>query len=310
MSYNPPVKNIWSGRDDGSQALRNHQVIKCIPIQQLPNHFHENSFALLGFVCDEGVKRNSGRVGAAEGPRSFREAFANLPANHTHSLYDCGDIVCKDHNLEEAQKELAHTVSALLRLGITPIVIGGGHELAWGQFQGYTTAHPNHSCAIVNYDAHYDIRPLVDEKGNSGTPFRQIYDYCTSHNLPFDYTCVGISKFGNTQYLHDEAKKMKIKTLFAEDIHMGSAFTKDPKQDVFLSICLDVFDAAHAPGVSAPQPLGLTPWQLLPSMFNLMHSGKVAMIGVAELNPIYDRDNSTAKLAAQIVNSLLSQRPY
>lgn len=305
MTYTPSDKTLWTGRED---ATRYHQVVECCDLRYLPAKFENNSFGIIGFACDEGVKRNGGRVGAKDGPKAFRCAFANLPTNHTRRVYDFGDILCKDGNLETAQKNLADGVAILIKHGITPIVIGGGHELAWGQFLGYAQTHPHQSCSIVNYDAHYDIRPLTDPIGNSGTPFRQIYNYCQSEQLPFDYTCVGISRFGNTQSLHDEADKMGVKRVYSDEV--SSEIKISAERDVYLSLCLDVFSSAHAPGVSAPQPLGVMPMQLLPSMIHLMNTGKVAMVGIAELNPKYDVDNCTAKLAAQIVNTLISQPQY
>ena len=61
------------------------------------------------------------------------------------------------------------------------IVIGGGHETAWGHFQGL--AHPNKDIAILNFDAHFDLRPLINgQLGSSGTPFRQIHNFLTTNN--------------------------------------------------------------------------------------------------------------------------------
>lgn len=306
--YTPPKKEIWKGRNDGS---RNYQIVKCVNLSESPK-LKAGSFALLGFACDEGIRRNHGRPGAKHGPTAFREAFANQPSvKQDLDLYDCGAITCNSSNLEEAQNSLAEAVKILIQEDVIPIVIGGGHELAWGQFLGYAMAKEQ-SCKIVNFDAHYDIRPLTDSKGNSGTSFRQIYQYCQENRLPFDYTCIGISTLGNTKQLHEDAKALKVNTVFAEDIQtQGEAALTHilPKGNdpIYLSLCLDVFAAAYAPGVSSPQPLGLAPWQLLPSLVKCVKSGNVKMIGIAELAPRYDLDNCTAKLAAQIVNMLISQ---
>lgn len=306
--YTPPKKEVWKGRNDGS---RNYQLVQCVNLLK-PLKLERGGFGLLGFACDEGVKRNQGRPGAKKGPAAFIEAFAGLPTlNKDIHLYDCGTITCETDNFEEAQDYLANAVALLLQQDVIPIVIGGGHELAWGQFIGYVKAKQQ-SCRIINFDAHYDIRPLQNGKGNSGTSFRQIYDYCQHYQWPFDYTCVGISKGGNTLELHESAKEMKAKVVFAEDIHTqgDAAFSKtlqEGKDPIYLSLCLDVFAAAHAPGVSAPQPLGLAPWDLIPALLKVMKTGNVKMIGVAELAPEYDRDGVTAKLAAQIVNMLIAR---
>ena len=76
--------------------------------------------------------------------------------------------------------------------------------------------------------------------------------------------------------------------------------------NIYLSICLDVFAECFAPGVSAPQPLGLTPWQTLPLLKYIIQSGKVVSLDIAELSPALDREQKTARLAALIIAELLN----
>jgi formiminoglutamase len=71
---------------------------------------------------------------------------------------------------------------------------------------------------------------------------------------------------------------------------------------IYLSICLDVFASAYAPGVSAPQPFGITPIQALPILRRLAESGKVIALDIVELAPNYDPSGITAKLAASLLN--------
>jgi formiminoglutamase len=68
-----------------------------------------------------------------------------------------------------------------------------------------------------------------------------------------------------------------------------------------MSICLDVFSAAVAPGVSASQPLGVMPWDIISFVRQLASSGKVVSCDIAELSPRYDVDHQTAKLAAILI---------
>ena len=64
---------IWQGRNDGEGEahLRIHQVI---------NTQADASYALIGFGSDEGVKRNKGRLGAADAPD-----VARLAGQHHHT---------------------------------------------------------------------------------------------------------------------------------------------------------------------------------------------------------------------------------
>src|SRR6266567_2529124 len=136
MSLRFPPLPEWSGRDDGLGAERFHQHVKAVPLEQLP-FAHGKQIAFVGFCCDEGVERNKGRKGAAEGPEHLRKNLANLSWNSSKlKCVDIGDIYCVDKDLESAQKELGEVVSTLLRKKYTPFVLGGGHETAWGHFQG------------------------------------------------------------------------------------------------------------------------------------------------------------------------------
>ena len=63
---------------------------------------------------------------------------------------------------------------------------------------------------------------------------------------------------------------------------------------------------AYAPGVSAPQPLGLLPADLVPLLRWLSSHPKNAGFDIAELCPRYDRGSLTAKLAAQLLANVLA----
>jgi formiminoglutamase len=76
-------------------------------------------------------------------------------------------------------------------------------------------------------------------------------------------------------------------------------------KNIYLTLCLDVFASAYAPGVSSPQAFGLSPYTLLPFFRQVLESGKVIGFDIAELNPIYDQDSQTAKLAAHFVAEVL-----
>src|SRR5262245_23238451 len=128
-----PDMSIWTGRvdaADGPDALRWHQMVKPLTPSAEPG------VVLVGFACDEGVRRNGGRVGAKDGPRAIRAALANLAWHQSAPVYDAGDVRCDDGDMEGAQSRLAEVVADAIRAGHWPLVLGGGHETAWGTFQG------------------------------------------------------------------------------------------------------------------------------------------------------------------------------
>lgn len=313
--YQPPTTSCWQGRMDTPPASCFFQVVKMIDLTN-PS-FHRNntqSFAILGFGCDEGIRRNLGRTGAQEGPDMLRGVLAKMPIHVNATIYDAGNIICHDHDLENAQTALADAVYLLLREGITPILIGGGHEIAWGHFQGIVKKYSSGNIGILNFDTHFDMRPtLEDNKGSSGTPFLQIAEYHQKHKRKFDYNCIGIQQSGNIKQLFRTASQYDAKVLMAEDIYAPQPEKHHQFLDrmirdndhIYMSLCLDVFSSAFAPGVSAPQAFGLTPWQVIPLFRQVVESGKVISYDIAELSPRFDQDMRTAKLAASFVHEII-----
>lgn len=313
--YQTSDRNYWEGRLDSPTASSIFQFIKLLDITKpIPLADHLPAFALLGFCCDEGIRRNLGRIGAAEGPYALRNVLAKLPVHRADlQLFDAGNIICHDHNLEEAQAALGEAVYALLDRNYTPILIGGGHEMAWGHYQGIAKKTREANLGIINFDAHYDMRQTQEAgRGSSGTPFMQIAHAHENAKLRFDYNCIGIQPYGNTRQLMLTAERHQVKTITAEEVMSEpgkvAPFIKrvvDDNEHVYLTLCLDVFAASFAPGVSATQAFGLTPFSILPAIRQLAASGKVVSYDIAELSPKYDIDSRTAKLAANFIYEIL-----
>ncbi|HSQ09027.1 MAG TPA: arginase family protein, partial [Burkholderiaceae bacterium] len=187
--------SVWQGRvDDAEGALgrRWHQMM-----QPLASGTAPATTVLLGFACDAGVARNHGRIGAAEGPRAIRRALANMPVHECTHLADGGDVLCAGDALEAAQHALAAAVAQQLDAERFPLVLGGGHEMAWGSFTGLAThlamTVEAPRVGIVNFDAHFDLRR--DSRATSGTPFLQIAQDCEARGWEFRYACFGVSRY-------------------------------------------------------------------------------------------------------------------
>ncbi|WP_119342634.1 formimidoylglutamase [Facilibium subflavum] len=278
-------------------------------LKEITNQSNQHNYIILGFCCDIGVVRNHGIAGAKLGPDAFRKQFYNLPVHQDNfQLFDAGDIMCDAQTLEQAQKTLATYVDKIIDSGAMPIIIGGGHETAWGHLQGI---YKHNIPAIVNFDAHFDLRQtLQDDKGSSGTPFYQALQYTKTNNKPFHYYCLGIQPFANTRDLFAFADENHVKYQLAETIHKhpDTTFIDDiikKHRQIYISICLDVFNASIAPGVSADQPLGIDPFYVVDSLRKLKKSNQIISLDIVELNPQKDIDNKTAKLAGILLAEYL-----
>ncbi|HEX8739419.1 MAG TPA: formimidoylglutamase [Casimicrobiaceae bacterium] len=295
----------WRGRDDAGDSgdtRRWHHVVRALDAGAT------SGVALVGFACDEGVRRNGGRTGAAGGPAALRAALANLPLDGEPALYDAGDVACDDGALEAAQSRLGERVACVREQRLLPLVLGGGHEMAWGTFQGLAPLlDSGRRLAIVNLDAHFDLREAPT--GNSGTPFRQIHDWCADRGVAFYYRVLGVSRYSNTRALFDRAHRFGVRwwpddalqDLAGADAACA-ALTADlaAVDGVYLTVCLDVLPGEKAPGVSAPAALGVPLACIERIVDAVMACGHVVAADIAELNPQVDRDGLTARVAARL----------
>lgn len=283
-------------------------------IRPLARDAREGS-ALIGFASDEGVRRNFGRVGAAQGPSAIRRVLERLPVHHPVAIYEAGDITCTDGDLSGAQERLSDAIGNLLDRDVRPVILGGGHEVAYGSFLGLAK-HLNHRFAttkilVINLDAHFDLR--LAPVPNSGTPFRQIAEFCSTHGTAFNYLCLGISELANTTALFERAHHLGVQYRLDEDMRLNDlSLLRTALREklmgadtVYLSIDLDVLPASVAPGVSAPAAGGVALEIIEELIKDVMASGKLALADIAELNPTLDRDDQTARVAARLAYRLL-----
>jgi formiminoglutamase len=295
----------WTGRIDGEteEHLRWHQVILLGDTTA--------DIGIIGFVCDEGVRRNKGRVGAKKAPAFLRKACANFPIISDCKIADYGDIVCENTNLEAAQNELSELITTLQLNGTETIVLGGGHEVMFAHYSGLRKAFPNKKIGIINFDAHFDNRTIDLAIGaTSGTGFWQI----AQQDKNYSYLAIGIQPNSNTKALFNEADKTKTQYILADEIfpeNQNAIFKKidEFSNDIdilYLTLCLDVFAAPYAPGVSATSYNGLIPDYFFKKIFKkVLDSNKLFAFDIAELNPDLDIDNRTAKLAGSFVFEVL-----
>ncbi|PIB38733.1 formimidoylglutamase [Maribacter sp. 4G9] len=322
-NYSETFSNIYTGRPSGQQ-LYLHEKISCLPISNVSTVASEKCFSLLGYACDEGVKRNMGRCGAINGPDAIRKQLGKLPNHLTTDTFVCdvGTLLCLDGNMEKTQLDLSGSVSQLLQKNHFPIVLGGGHDMAYGTYGGLKKYVGNSgTIGIINFDAHFDLRNNkrnnTSTVNNSGTPFYQIAQDCKENGSPFKYLCLGIRKDANDRTLFETAKGLDVQYIMRDTFRIQfhneinawiNAFTSSVDH-IYVTIDLDGFSSAYAPGVSAPSPMGFTPDVVLQSLKTIMGSGKLRVLDIAELNPDFDVDDQTAKLAASMVHYLLHDLP-
>ncbi len=263
--------------------------------------------ALVGFPSDEGVRRNGGRPGAAAGPAAIRRALyaltpdAEQPGAFTDLLdrtADLGDVPVTG-DVEADQQTLGDTLAPLLAAGIVPVVLGGGHETSFGHFLGYVGA--GRDVEILNWDAHADVRPLKDGLAHSGSPFRQALEHASGRCTR--YQVAGLQPHSTARahldVIDDHGGEVVWRRSLSE-VRVRSIAT-GLAAPTLATFDLDAVDAASAPGVSAPNVGGLPAGLWLYAAYELGRSPLVGSFDVVELNPAFDADGRTARLAALTV---------
>lgn len=296
----------WTGRFDGEEELY-RRIFQRVTTESAYENINPKDFVLHGFAVDEGVKRNKGRIGAQEAPDLIRKNMPNFPVvNSGFSLKDFGNIKCENNDLEATQDLLAEKVSKVLLKQGKSVVLGGGHEVTFAHYSGIRKAFPNQKIGIINFDAHFDNREPENGLATSGTGFWQIAQEDEIHSLH-----IGIQKNSNTRKLFESADNFGMKYILADEIYSENlpnlmftinSFLEDV-DIVYVTICMDVFNASIAPGVSAPAYNGIfADRQFMQIYRHILSSEKINALDVAEVNPNFDIQERTARLAASLVN--------
>ncbi|WP_037940073.1 formimidoylglutamase [Sulfurospirillum arcachonense] len=311
--YKEANRDLWTGRvdiEDAELGKRWHEKIEFLS----EPYEAKQGVAFLGFECDEGVKRNKGRVGAAEGADTLKQAMGNF-AYHLNKtpLYDAGKVVAST-DLEQSQKELSLHVNKLLKQNHFPIVLGGGHEVAYGSFMGlYNSLGEDKNIAVINFDAHFDLRQ--NESATSGTPFAQMAFTCKEDNQEFNYLCLGVSKASNTKALFAKAEALHVEYILDTKMTFQNIEMIKEKIDAFLSqkehiyitIDTDVFYASQVPAVSAVSARGIDinlTYELLEYIF-VSYKNRVRLVDIAEFSPKYDINDIGKKAVSRLVFDLV-----
>lgn len=259
---------------------------------------------VIGFPSDEGVRRNDGRPGAAAGPEAIRRWFhrftpcAPCPDEFEHLIertLDLGDVKVSG-DVERDQERLGAALAPYIERGIFAVVLGGGHETGFGHFLGW--AESGRDVSILNWDSDVDVRELKEGKAHSGSPFRQalLHESGRCRN----YRVAGLLPYSAA------AAHLEFVREHGGDYVWGFDLSREAVGDLYrqleepamVTFDLDGVDQAFAPGVSAPATGGISAELWLYAAYSAGRCPAVGSCDIVELNPRYDRDDQTAKLAA------------
>jgi formiminoglutamase len=265
-----------------------------------PQDYKMADVVLLGLPQDEGVRRNKGRVGAKDAPDAIRRCLYKLVAKEGLKLFDVGNTIIED-TLEKTHDTHREIVRHLLRSDKRLVVLGGGNDISYPDCSALAMEKQGEVLAF-NIDAHFDVRD--NNERNSGTAYRQLLE--EGHIKPENFYQIGYQLFANSptyiNYLAEkrvwaygllQIRSIGIRHLLRRLLQQGDV--------IFWGLDMDVVRAADAPGVSAVNPTGLTGDEFCDVARLAGLDPRSRIFEISEVNPKYDIDERTCRLAAAAI---------
>jgi formiminoglutamase len=269
-----------------------------------PADYAKAKIVLLGCPQDEGVRRNGGRIGASTAPAAIRTCFYRLVATADSGLFDLGDTAIQS-SLEETHELHREVVEQILADGKKLVVLGGGNDISYPDCGALSAFAGAARVLAFNVDAHLDVRQHPVR--HSGTPYRMLLEEglltpANFHEIAYQPFAVAAAHLDYLQTIGAHAigmPEVRRKGLVAV---IESILRVSEAASIFWGIDMDAVCAADAPGVSAPNALGLSAADLCDVATLAGGDPRTKIFEITEVNPNYDVDQRTARLAAVAVH--------
>jgi agmatinase len=243
-------------------------------------------------------------VGAALAPPKIREALLSPAANGWSEsgieilasgvIGDAGDLTLPP--TAEARAMIEQGVREVVERGDRPLSLGGDHSITYSAVRAVASRAPE--LTIVQIDAHPDLYDSFDgDRFSHACQFARIRE----EGLAAHLIQVGIRTM--TGHQREQATRFGVDVIDMRRWSRGDR--PHASGPVYLSIDLDGLDPAFAPGVSHPEPGGLTVRDVLDVVREL--DGPVVGADIVELNPLRDVNGLTAFVAAKLVKEVAAR---
>ncbi|MFZ3229464.1 MAG: formimidoylglutamase [Pseudobdellovibrio sp.] len=279
------------------------------------NPFTDNSFTILGYSDDEGIRLNGGRLGASEAPKVIRQFLYKMtPSALSYkriSLFDLGDLNQRPE-LAERHEDALEITTYLHKRKQRVISFGGGHDYGYADAAGFIQNNLNstNKPVVINFDAHLDVRPTT-HGFNSGTPFYRLLE---QYKDQFEFIEIGLQPQCNSiaHWTWAEEKGAHLFDLNSVQKNGLLKLLENPvfkkitsSTPVFISFDIDALKASEAGGCSQAWATGLKIADCLEFLSQLYQKSNVRGLGIYEVSPPLDRDFQTSKTAALLTHHFL-----
>lgn len=242
--------------------------------------------------------------GAAEAPPLIRAALRSASSNSFNErgddlsspavLVDAGDLsLPADAN--GARRDIEHGMRNILSQASKPLALGGDHSITYPILCAFRerSAGPT----VLHFDAHGDLYDSFDgDRHSHACPFARVME----EHLAARLIQVGIRTL--TPHQREQSAKFGTEIFGAERWRDAIRVVSEVREPVYVSLDLDVLEPMLAPGLSHPEPGGLTVRDVLEVLAAL--STEVVGADVVEYNPRNDYRDLTARVAAKFVKEL------
>jgi len=276
-------------------------------------------FGIIGVPLSKSSISHSGASFAPDRIRQVLSSFTTYAVERDIDLaellvWDFGNITMHVTDIFESQRRILNTLTALFSRypDFIPIILGGDHSISAASIEAFVQGRGK--TGIIQFDAHHDLRNIVDGGPSNGTPFRQLIEkgVIAGENL----VQIGIRNFSNAKAYSDYAKEKGIMIYTMEDIAIRgiapiineSLQHLAASDNIYISLDIDVLDQAFAPACPAIGPGGMDTNSLVTALKLLAKNQKVRALDIVEFDPNLDYRDMTSRVAAYIILNFLLEK--
>jgi len=255
----------------------------------------------IGIVGIPYDKKSSFLEGAALGPDGVRKVLHDGSSNYitesgielkegTH-FRDLGNF-----NIQSYPDDLESAIINSLNSESKLVILGGDHSIAFPVIKVFNTKFPD--LHVLQLDAHTDLYDEFEgDPYSHACPFARVMENKLARSL----TQVGIRVVSTHQ--KEQQNRFNVNMITMRDWVNGRR--PELSGPLYISLDLDVFDPAYAPGISHYEPGGMNPREVIELILNI----DVPIVGadIVEYNPTRDHHGMTGMLASKLLKELIGK---
>ncbi|MFP4088710.1 MAG: formimidoylglutamase [Cyclobacteriaceae bacterium] len=292
--FSPVGPESYEGVYAANSFFRSIQV----HIDMFPNYM-DADIAIIGLTEKRG---NSENGGAERAPDKIRQALYRLKkGSGAYQVVDLGNLN-NGHSLEETRLRIKEVCETLINNNTLPVLIGGTHDLDYGQYQAYESMEK--LISVLSVDAMIDIDP-GHEADDEGSAWKNHLHHILIHEPNY---LLNYSHIAYQSYLVDHSVPTLLDKFYFDTYRLGLVSQKINSMEPvirgadMLSFDISAIKMEDAPGNTHAQPFGLNGQEACQLCWYAGHSEKLTSAGFYEYNPVWDNERKkTASVVATMV---------